>query len=139
LSAQDRVFEGLDPSVVAEVLESPAAEERVKGDDEPLMKARYQGMVRNFAACRAALEVYEEWMRTGVAPPFPEQATPVNPASYAEDMDRDIATFQRVAAGGDISVLRLELTQDSGCGAWVPAKPGDTAGPTIRDVVRGEA
>jgi hypothetical protein len=32
--------------------------------------------------------------------------------------------------------LEQELTQDSGCGAWVPAEPGDIKGPTVRDVVR---
>ncbi len=136
VSAQDPVFAGLDAEVVAEVLESPVAADRVAGDDQSTAKARYQGMVRNVVACRSALQVYQEWMRTGVAPEFPAQPSPESPAAYAGDMDDDIAALQRMSAGGDISVLRQELTQDSGCGAWVPAEPGDIKGPTVRDVVR---
>lgn len=135
-TAHDAVFEGLDASVVAEVLDSPVAAERVAGDDEGMAKARYQGMVRNFVACRSALDVYQEWLRTGVAPAFPAQPKPVNPAAYAEDMDKEIVGFERMSEGGDISVLRQELTSDSGCGAWIPAKPGDVSGLTISDVVR---
>ncbi|MFT3861939.1 hypothetical protein [Micropruina sp.] len=137
ISAQDPAFAGLPHELVAEVLESPVAKQRVAGDDEALAKARYQGMVRNYAACRAALAVYQEWMRTGRAAAYPPQPRPSNPASFAEDMDRDIANFRQLARSGDISLLRQELTSDSGCGAWIPAKPGDPSGPTISDVVRG--
>lgn len=137
ISAQDPAFSGLPHELVAEVLESPVAKQRVAGDDEALAKARYQGMVRNYAACRSALGVYQEWMRTGRPPAYPPQPRPNNPASFAEDMDRDIAHFQQLARSGDISLLRQELVSDSGCGAWIPAKPGDPSGPTISDVVRG--
>lgn len=137
ISAQDPAFAGLPHELVAEVLESPVAKQRVAGDDEALAKARYQGMVRNYSACRAALAVYQEWVRSGSPPAYPPQPRPSNPASFAEDMDRDIANFRQLARSGDISLLRQELTSDSGCGAWIPAKPGDPSGPTISDVVRG--
>jgi hypothetical protein len=136
LSAADAVFSGLDTAVVVEVLASPAARSRVQGDDPEAAKARFQNMVRNFAACRSALTIYRTWVATGVAPPFPKQPQPEIPAATAGDMDSDIARFTRAAASGDITVLRDELTNETGCGAWIPAAPGDVDGPTITDVVK---
>ena len=136
LSVDDPVFAGLDPMVVEEVLDSPVTAERVEGDDEATAKGRYQSMARNFAACRSALWVYQEWVKTGVAPAFPAQPRPVNPSSGAVYMDRDIDDFTRIAAGGDIDELRRELTSDGTCGIWIPAKPRDLSGPTISDVVK---
>ncbi len=101
------------------------------------MRARYQNIVRNFYACRSALSVYQEWVASGVAPKFPNQPVPANPAMWAEDEDRDVADFKEAAASGDIERLRSELTNESGCGHWVPAKMGDLTGPTVGDVVRG--
>jgi len=117
LAADDPVFAGLDRGVVQEVLASPAARSRVEGDDAETASARYQNMVRNFVACRSALAVYQEWIRVGVAPAFPRQPQPEHPSPVAGDMDRDIAQFVKEAASGDITVLREELTSDSGCGA----------------------
>jgi hypothetical protein len=132
------VFAGLDREVVVEVLASPAAQARVQGDDAETASARYQNMVRNFVACRSALQVYQEWVRLGVPPAFPRQARPEHPAATARDMDSDIAQFVKEATSGDISMLREELTSDTGCGAWIPARTGDASGPTIADVIRGK-
>lgn len=138
MSADDPVFAGLDRGVVLEVLASPAARSRVQGDDAETASARYQNMVRNFVACRSALAVYQEWIRGGVAPTFPRQPQPDHPAPTARDMDSDIAQFVKEATSGDITLLREELTSNSGCGAWIPARTGDANGPTIADVVRGK-
>ncbi len=138
LSADDPVFAGLDRGVVLEVLASPAAQSRVQGDDAETARARYQNMVRNFVACRSALTVYQEWLRVGVAPAFPRQPRPDHPTATARDMDSDIAQFVKEATSGDISLLRAELTSDTGCGAWIPARNGDAGGPTIADVLRGK-
>lgn len=138
-TASHPVFAGLDTAVVEEVLSSPAARQRVEGDDPSTAQARYQGMVRNFTACRSALKVYQEWLATGVAPSFPPQPTPANPASTAADMDRDIERLTKDAASGDISLLRADITNPSGCGAWIPANPGDADGPTVADVVNGKS
>ena len=138
LTASDPTFAGLDAVVVQEVLANPVAKQGVAGDASDATRARYQGMVRNFSACRAALSVYQEWSRTGVAPVFPKQAAPLNPSPWAADMDADIKRFKTELTSGDISLLRDALTNESGCGAWIPAKSGDISGPTISDVVRGK-
>lgn len=135
--ADDPVFAGLDPVVVAEVLASPVARDRVAGDQGDEERARYQNMVRNFSACRSALAVYQQWVKSGSVPAFPAQPRPAHPAMWAADEDADIKNFQRLAAGGDIAPLRAELLDSQGCGGWIPAKPGDVSGPTVSDVVRG--
>jgi hypothetical protein len=38
---------------------------------------------------------------------------------------------------GQVTTLADDLTNDSGCGKWTPAAPGDVSGPTIAEVVRG--
>lgn len=135
--ADDPLFAGLDAGTVSEVLGSPTVKDRVEADEPAEAKARLQNIVRNFYACRSALAVYQEWLKNGKAPAFPTQPMPTHPAMWAEDEDRDIEGFRRDASSGDISVLRTDLTRADGCGDWIPAKPGDTAGPTIADVVRG--
>ncbi|MEI2777729.1 MAG: hypothetical protein V9G19_17535 [Tetrasphaera sp.] len=137
--AGDPVFAGLDSAVVNEVLASPAAQQRVEGDDEGAAKARYQGMVRNFIACRSALSVYQTWVATGEAPAFPDQPRPTNPSATAKQLDQDIQQLRDHASSGDISLLRDDLTTESGCGHWIPAKPADPSGPTIADVVNGRS
>lgn len=139
LGPSDPVFQGLTQSVVQEVLASPSAKQRVEGDDPETAKARYQGMVRNFIACRAALSVYQGWVKQGTPPALPSQPKPTNPVSTAADMDGDIARFKESIASGDISLLREQLTNDSGCGAWIPAVPGRVSGPTIAQVVKAAA
>ena len=136
-SSSDPVFVGLDRSVVEEVLSSPVAQDRVAGDAPEVARSRYQGMVRNFVLCRSALAAYQSWLREGQAPPLPEQPEPLNPASSAASIARATNTIESLLASGDIELLRNELTNTAGCGEWIPASPGDLAGPTISDVVRG--
>lgn len=135
LSAADPIFAGLDPAVVSEALAHPQLKENWEGlpDDD---KARAQNAVRNFANCRASLWVYQEWLRSGKAPSYPPQARPTNPQKWAADMDREVELSTKLASGGDISALRADLVNESGCGSWIPAKPGDINGPTVGDVVR---
>lgn len=137
LQAGDQTFAGLDATVVKEVLESRVAEERVAGDEPNVAAARYQGMVRNFIACRSAYAAYREWVSSGVAPKLTTQPVPTYPAPTAIDMDRDIQAFQDDLASGDITLLRDALTNPTGCGNWIPASPGDQDGPTIADAVIG--
>jgi hypothetical protein len=139
ISASDKIFAGLDSAVVLEVIESKAAKERVSGDEPAVAAARYQGMVRNFIACRSALNSYQKWITSGVAGEFPEQPTPTHPAATAADMDKDIETFKSDLASGDITLLRDHLSNPTGCGSWIPAKARDESGPTIADVVKGKA
>lgn len=136
-AVSDKTFSGLDATVVREVLDSRVAKERVAGDQPAVAAARYQGMVRNFIACRAALAAYQTWVASGVAPELAAQPVPAYPAANAVDMDREIQGIQRDLASGDITVLRDSLTNPTGCGVWIPAKPGDQTGPTIADVVKG--
>ena len=138
VTASDPAFAGLDSVVVQEVLTNPKAIENLAGDSDVDMRARNQGMVQNFSLCRAALDVYREWLRTGTAPIFAKQAAPVNPSQWAADADRAVEKFNKEVASGDISLLRNDLTNETGCGVWIPAKAGDISGPTIADVVRGK-
>lgn len=139
ISANDKTFAGLDPLVVQEVVASTLAKDRVAGDERAVAAARYQGMVRNFTACRSALSAYQQWLTSGVAPEFPPQPVPAYPAPTAADMDNDIEAFEQDLASGDITLLREHLTNPSGCGNWIPAEPGDEMGPTIADKVNGKA
>jgi hypothetical protein len=133
----DPLFAGLDRATVVEALASPTVKEAVEGEDRAMMEAHLQNGVRNIYACRSALAVYQEWVRTGTAPAFPDQPTPTHPAMWSEDEDADIANFRKLAKGGEIASLRSELLDEGGCGNWVPAKPGDLSGPTVGDIVRG--
>lgn len=139
ITPDDSVFAGLDSVVVSEVLDSPIAAERVDGDDAAAAAARYQGMVRNFTACRSALKAYEEWMNSGIAPTLEPQPVPSSPSMWARDMDDEIEGIERDLRSGDITLLRDRLTMSSGCGNWIPATPGDVSGPTIADVVNGKS
>lgn len=134
-----RAFAGLDSAVVREVVNSKIAKDRVAGDEATVAEARYQGMVRNFIVCRSALKSYEDWLQSGAAPELPAQPKPTYPASTAADMDKDIEAFKQDLKSGDITLLRDHLTNQSGCGNWIPAKPGDANGPTIADVVNGKS
>lgn len=137
--SRDPVFAGLDPMLVEEVLASPAAQWRVEGDNEELAASRYQGMVRNFALCRSAFAAYQEWLTSGSAPDLPAQPVPTNPGLYASDLDSSIEIYRDLLSSGDISLLRDELTKETGCGSWVPASPQDSDGPTIATAIRGGA
>jgi hypothetical protein len=139
ISPSNKSFAGLDPDVVSEVVNSRVAKDRVAGDEQAVAAARYQGMVRNFIACRAALSAYQNWLTSGVAPEFPRQPAPNYPAATAADMDKDIEAFKKDLASGDITLLRDRLTTPSGCGNWIPAKPGAENGPTIAETVNGNS
>jgi hypothetical protein len=139
VTASDPGFAGLDAALVQEVLTNPKAIEKLNNLSEGDIRSLDQGMVRNFSLCRAALDVYREWLRTGTAPILPKQAAPLNPSSRsATAMDSALKQFNKDLASGDISLLRNDLTNESGCGVWIPAKAGDISGPTIADVVRGK-
>ena len=137
LTPDDPLFAGLDRATVVEALESPTVTENLSGLDEAKMRAVYQNVVRNIYACRSALGVYQEWVRTGKAPTFPAQPTPTTPAMWSQEEDDDIVYYRKLATSGEIASLRSELLDENGCGNWVPAKPGDVNGPTVRDIVRG--
>jgi hypothetical protein len=138
VTASDPTFAGLDAAVVQEVLTNPTAVKKLDGIPKGDLLALNQGMVRNFSMCRAALDVYRGWLRTGTAPIFAKQETPVNPSQSAIFVDRTLKKFNKDVASGDISLLRNDLTNETGCGVWIPAKAGDISGPTIADVVRGK-
>lgn len=136
LSAADPVFAGLDSAVVTEVLTNPTATQRRQGLGRAEDETMAQGMVFNFVYCRAGLNAYKSWMSNGIPP-----AAPVKPsASKPTAADADFATqYKQLASAihdGDPSALRSMLTAESGCGSWVPAKPGDTSGPTVADATR---
>ncbi len=95
-----------------------------------------QGMVINFIQCRQMLTAYEAWATTGKAPRLPALVLPSDPAgnavAEAELVDR---SYRDLLGSGEIKALRTDLTSDSGCGDWIPARPRDLGGPTVADVV----
>lgn len=139
VAADDPAFAGLDPAVVKEVLDNPVAQERAKSDDPTDERSVYQGIVRNFIGCRSALAAYQEWVHTGTAPPLPDQPKPTNVMPSNRSMQVAIKLWQDALASGDISLLRANLTNESGCGVWIPAKPNDVNGPSVADVVNAKA
>jgi hypothetical protein len=139
-SPSDRIFDGLPPDVVVEVLNNPAAQANIAmplpTEDRDSM---WQGMVGNFVMCRQLLDVYTTWRRTG-APPAQELAIvrpdhPLQP-SYG-DLQMLYKYYGEHIRNGQVTTLATDLTNDSGCGKWIPAAPGDSSGPTIAEVVRG--
>jgi hypothetical protein len=140
LSPDDPAFSGLPAAVVMEVLDSPRAHEAADGVERANILPMYQGMVRNFVLCRSGLKAYQEWVSTGSASALEPQPKPDRPLAFSDkDMNADIARFRQHLASGDISLLQSELTAPTGCGDWIPAKPGDATGPTIADVVNGKS
>ena len=139
-SPSDRIFDGLPVDVVVEVLNNPAAQANIDmplpADDRDSM---WQGMVGNFVMCRQLLDVYTKWTKTG-APPVQELAIvrpdhPLEP-SYG-DLQMLYQFYGEHIRHGQVTTLADDLTNDSGCGKWIPAAPGDVSGPTIAEVVRG--
>ena len=136
----DPIFDGLPRTVVVEVLANPRAQDDVRILTPVAPGARnsmWQGMVINFVQCRQLLVVYRTWSvtgRPGVLAPHPVPGYPQEP-SYRDVQVID--RFYRAAiASGDKARLRSDLLNESGCGVWVPATPGDAGGATIADVVR---
>ena len=138
VSADDPIFVGIDHRVAEEVLASTAVKERTQGDDEATTKMQLQGIALNFVLCRQAYAAYREWVTTGTQPSLPRPVRVQQPirAAYSQ-YRRDRQMFGEELASGDIDVLRSHLLNDTGCGVWIPAKPGDQSGPTIADAVRG--
>lgn len=139
-SPKDRIFEGLPADVVAEVLDNPAARANI---DMPLDPAErnslWQGMVTNFIMCRQLLGIYQAWEQTGTPPirqfVMPEPKNPLQP-SY-RSLQSLYEYYGSHMRAGQIDTLRADLLNESACGNWIPAKPGDVSGPTIADAVRG--
>lgn len=138
-SADDPEFEGIDRSVVEEVLASKAVAFRTAGDDQQMLLTRLQGIALNFVLCRQAYSAYEDWRTTGLPQmlPVPLHVAKPRQMAYAQ-YRRDWTEFQRLLSGGDIDVLRGRLLNESGCGVWIPLKPGDQAGPTIAEAIQGK-
>lgn len=130
------IYVGLDPAVVAEVLESPVARQKLVEEPPETRASLGQGMVRNFLVCRDALRVYQTWLATGQQPdlaPLPTVENPVEPsnAHWIEDFSR----LDQLLDSGDPDRLRTWLTGKGSCGQWISAVPGDPGGPTIADVI----
>jgi hypothetical protein len=138
-TAQSPVFNGLPADTVSEVLSNPKAQDNIRilpSDATSERNALWQGMVVNFEQCRDLLRVYQSWQSTGKAPALASQVLPTSPVAGVTSDAQLVDRFYRAEiASGDISRLRDDLTNESGCGVWIPAKPGDTGGPTIADVV----
>lgn len=138
VSADDPIFDGIPRPVVREVLHNPVVKTRTEGDDEAARRARMQGIALNFILCRQEYAAYRSWVTTGIAPQLPPPPRLGHPLG---GVYRDDLTIRRrvddMLSGGDIDVLRSDLLNDSGCGVWIPVRPGDASGPTIADAVRG--
>jgi hypothetical protein len=126
-------FAGLDPAVVTEVLQNPAVQERIQGDSREDREMRLQGSVINFVVCRDLLRVYRTWVTTGAAPEPAPLPAPEDPRA---DWRTEFSHVLRAAGSGDPDQLRQALTGEGTCGSWIPATPGQPAGPTIEDAIR---
>lgn len=131
-------FRGLPTEVVAEVLSNSNAQANVdilRPDERAHM---WQGMAINFTFCRQEFSAYQTWVTTGVRPPAPVFTPPSQPVGdMLAAWNRDYAALRRLIESGDAATVARDLTGDASCGNWIPARPGDTSGPTIGDVVRG--
>lgn len=136
VKASDPTFQGLDPTVVSEVLANPVAVKKIDEEPAATRDSMAQGIVRNFIVCREFLVAYQDWQRTGLPPRDPSLPEPTNPldpsnTAWLQEFPQYVATLH----SGDPSRLRELLTNQSGCGSWIPASPGDVSGPTIASVV----
>jgi hypothetical protein len=140
-TADSPIFAGLPAAVVAEVLANPKAQANIRivpPEDTARRATLWQGMVTDFVQCRALLGVYRTWTATGKAPQAPASLVPTTPTEDTLRESQIVDSFYRSEiASGDIRRLRSDLLNESGCGVWIPATPGDVTGPTIADVVRG--
>jgi len=136
LSVDAEYFEGLDRAVVAEVLDHPAALQKIEEEPSATRESLAQAIVINFMTCRDALRVYQGWVNTGVAPSLEPLPAPTNPREpgFASNQSQ-YALFEASIDSGELEQLRFSLTAQASCGEWIPALPGDAAGPTIKDVV----
>ena len=119
------------------MIHNPKAEQNALGDDPADRDSMWQGEVGNFLVCRQMLTYYESWRDAGTAPPvLPTPRVPTHPEPSFHDLQAAYAFYYGEIRTGDISRLREDLTNGSGCGAWVPARAGDANGPTVADVIR---
>jgi hypothetical protein len=133
------LFEGLPKDVVSEVLANPAALANVAmwpEEETDGRNALWQGMVINFTQCRQMLSIYEEWRPTGEPSSLPTLVLPTHPVGDVITTARQVdSSYRELLAQTNRSQLGEFLKNESGCGVWVPAKPGDVDGPVIADVV----
>lgn len=141
MQPNDDTFVGLDSALVREVLENPAAEGTlgdVPGKDAKESMA--QAMVINFGVCRDAHRVYRDWVSTGIRPQLSALPEPGNPRDPGwSDWQVSYADLVARVDSGDPAELRFWLTALGSCGRWIPAVPNDTEGPTIAEVIEGQA
>lgn len=133
----DPIFDGLPAAVVVEVLNNPAAQANIamplNADERNSM---WQGMVGNFVMCRQMLDIYTTWQQTGS--PATQKfiiARPQHPLASYKDLQTLYTFYGSHMRAGHLETLREDLLNESGCGAWVPARAGDPTGPTIAEVV----
>ena len=139
LSSPDAdVFQGLDPTVVSEVLANPAARAKIETEPKEGQPGLAQGIVMNFIVCRDLLKDYQQWQQTGIAPTLKPLPRPTNPDPLTdEDWELSYLDIKESIESGDPEELRDLLTGNPSCGEWIPAQPGDISGPTIEDVILG--
>jgi hypothetical protein len=139
LDVDSPVFAGLDQAVVEEVLDNPAATQKINEEPESTRASMAQGIVRNFLVCRDAYETYEGWITTGIRPELAPLPTPDNPEEPSNgDWATAYSALEDRVASGESDQLREWLTAEGSCGAWIPADPDQADGPTIRDAIDGE-
>lgn len=138
-TADSPIFEGLPKDVVSEVLANPSALANVAiwpEDEVEGRNALWQGMVINFTQCRQMLSIYQESRTTGRVSSLPDLVLPSRPVGdvmvTAHQVD---SSYRELLAQTSSSQLAEFLMNESGCGVWIPAKPGDVDGPVIADVV----
>lgn len=133
------LFEGLPRDVVSEVLANPTALANVAiwpEEETDGRNALWQGMVINFTQCRQMLSIYEEWRTTGEPSSLPPLVLPSHPVGDVITTARQAdSSYRELLAQANRSQLGEFLKNESGCGVWIPAKPGDVSGPVIADVV----
>jgi hypothetical protein len=130
-------FAGLDPGLVEEAMAHPHSSEALGEETSDAgRESLAQGIVRNFAVCRDAFEVYTRWVTTGdpgSLAPLPMPDSPREPSHTV--WGREYAQFEDAATSGDPEQLRFRLTANGSCGQWIPARPNDVSGPTIADAI----
>lgn len=131
------VFDGLDPAVVAEVMDDPVAWGKVLDEDDATRRSMAQGIVRNFQQCRAAYAAYRSWLTDGPPPAVPDVSVPAHPLEPADTAIRNTQVrIEDAITSGDPALLRDLLVGDARCGEWIPAEARDRDGGTIADAVR---
>lgn len=139
LSSPDAdVFQGLDPTVVSEVLANPTVRTKIETEPKERQPSLAQGIVINFIVCRDLLKDYQQWQLTGIAPTLKPLPQPTNPDPLTtEGWELKYSGIKEGVDSGDPENLRDWLIGEGRCGEWIPAQPGDITGPTIEDIILG--